>query len=154
MKPGQHRETARVVLVNNENEVFLLLTEFDPEVNLPARWLTPGGGIDQGETILSAALRELQEETGLQTTPDSLETFLGKFEGTWHWGDGKNHHTYVDHIYLLRINNFQMDDSNWTVDERRDILQYRWWNLTDLIDSGERVSPPGLLEALRNHLSF
>ncbi|MFM2385072.1 MAG: hypothetical protein RL166_946, partial [Actinomycetota bacterium] len=53
-QPGEHRRTARVLLRKRSGEVFLLLTHFDPEVGLPARWITPGGGIDQGETILEA----------------------------------------------------------------------------------------------------
>ena len=65
MQPGQHRETARVLLLDAQNRVFLLQTHFDPEVQLPPRWLTPGGGIDPGETPRQAAARELFEETGL-----------------------------------------------------------------------------------------
>jgi len=37
MQPGQHRETARILLTNPVGEVFLLLTHFDPEVGLPPR---------------------------------------------------------------------------------------------------------------------
>ena len=152
MKPGQHRETARVVLVNSQREIFLLLTEFDPEVGLPARWLTPGGGIDPGETLLDAAVRELFEETGLRIHRELLGETLWSFSGRWNWGDGQNHHTYVDHIFVLEVENFTLDDSSWTLDEHRDILQYRWWNLAELNASGEPVSPPGLVEALQHHL--
>jgi 8-oxo-dGTP pyrophosphatase MutT (NUDIX family) len=60
VSPGQHRPTARVVLHNPLGEVFMLLTHFDPEVGLPPRWLTPGGGIDDGESALDAAVRELR----------------------------------------------------------------------------------------------
>ena len=49
MQPGQHRITARVILCKPNGEVFLLLTHFDPEVGLPPRWITPGGGIDPDE---------------------------------------------------------------------------------------------------------
>jgi 8-oxo-dGTP pyrophosphatase MutT (NUDIX family) len=35
-------------------------------------WFQPGGHIDPGETPLHGAIRELQEETGWQTTPSSL----------------------------------------------------------------------------------
>jgi 8-oxo-dGTP pyrophosphatase MutT (NUDIX family) len=56
MQPGQHRETARVLLTDPNNRVFLLKTHFDPEVQLPPRWITPGGGIDPGESVRKAAI--------------------------------------------------------------------------------------------------
>lgn len=153
MQPGEHRETARVVLINPKNEVFLLLTHFDPEVNLPARWITPGGGIEPGETPLTAAVRELAEETGLKVATTDLGEQIWISSGFWHWGDGINQHSYVDYFFEMRIDDFVLDDSNWTNDERRDVLEYRWWQLDDLIDSAQNVGPVGLVEFLKRHLA-
>jgi 8-oxo-dGTP pyrophosphatase MutT (NUDIX family) len=157
MKPGQHRETARVVLLNQANEVFLLNTHFDPEVRLPPRWITPGGGIDAGETVLDAAIRELREETGLLVSPEQLGEQIWQTDGRWDWGDGQNHHTYVDYFFQLKLgdlalNSWTLDDSGWTDDERRDVLEHRWWNLAKLNDSNEQVGPHGLAEFLQDHL--
>ncbi len=157
MKPGQHRETARIVLLNPENEVFLLNTHFDPEVRLPPRWITPGGGIDAGETVLDAAIRELREETGLLVSPEQLGEQIWQTDGRWNWGDGQNHHTYVDYFFQLKLeelglSSWTLDDSGWTDDERRDVLEHRWWNLAELNDSGEQVGPHGLAEFLQGHL--
>lgn len=55
----KHRPTARVLLVNPQDQVFLINTHFDPELGIEPRWLTPGGGIDEGESELEAAVREL-----------------------------------------------------------------------------------------------
>jgi 8-oxo-dGTP pyrophosphatase MutT (NUDIX family) len=130
----------------------MLKTHFDPEVGLPPRWITPGGGIDAGETVLGAALRELAEETGIQSTPEALGDLIWKTEGRWDWADGQNHHTFVDHFYLLQITDFELDVSGWTEDEHRDVVEHRWWSITDLKDSGESVSPPGLVDFLASHL--
>jgi 8-oxo-dGTP pyrophosphatase MutT (NUDIX family) len=151
MQPGQHRETARILLSNSLGQMFLLLTHFDPEVGLPPRWITPGGGIDEGETPIEAAVRELREETGISVSQEALGEKLGEISGRWDWGDGKNHHTYVDHFYQLQVEDFELDDSGWTDDERRDVLEFRWWNLAELKATGEQVGPHGLAELISDH---
>jgi 8-oxo-dGTP pyrophosphatase MutT (NUDIX family) len=120
---------------------------------LPPRWITPGGGIDAGETSLEAAVRELREETGIVVPQEALGEKLGEIAGRWEWGDGKNHHTYVDHFYKLQVIDFELDNSGWTEDERRDVLEYRWWSLTELKATGEQIGPHGLAELIGHHFS-
>lgn len=172
MRNGQHRETARVLLHDNRSHVFLLLTHFDPEVGLPPRWITPGGGIDQDETTLDAAVRELREETGLIVSPEALGEIVWQTQGRWDWGDGLGHHTYTDYFYQLDItsaavtatpgkglalkplnrHSFKLDDSSWTTDERRDVLEYRWWNIRELLETDQAVGPHGLAQWLTSWL--
>ncbi|MFO0937846.1 MAG: NUDIX domain-containing protein [Gemmataceae bacterium] len=53
------------VFVENEDGDILLLLRRDDDTFQPSTWCLPGGKIDAGETPEQAALRELEEETGL-----------------------------------------------------------------------------------------
>lgn len=57
------RTAARVVLLDDADRV-LLLSGTDPRVG-SRWWITPGGGVEDGESLPDAARRELAEETGL-----------------------------------------------------------------------------------------
>ncbi len=52
------REAARAVLLDDKNQVYLM------NVTLHGYHKLPGGGIDEGESILQALERELMEEVG------------------------------------------------------------------------------------------
>ena len=130
----------------------MLLTHFDPEIGLPPRWITPGGGIDTGESAREAAVRELFEETGIKITDEQLGDQVWQTSGRWDWSDG-NFHTYEDTFFVHEVESFQLDDSHWTQDEFRDILETRWWSIPELLLTSDSVAPHGLAEFLGDHFS-
>ena len=53
---------------------WVLLQERDEHAPIaPGRWAASGGHVEPGESFLEAAVRELQEETGLVVAPEDLE---------------------------------------------------------------------------------
>lgn len=146
---AKHRETARVLLTNSVGEYFLMYTLWDPGTGVEPRWLTPGGGIDAGETIIDAAVRELAEETGLLVRPADLGEIVHTIRFRADWVDGR-YETGIAYFYELCVDDrFALDNSGWTKDEHRDVLEHRWWSVSDLVEHGVHVGPPGLLDYLK-----
>ena len=59
------RETARAVIVQNDNLLLIRRTRQNSEGGID-NWLSvPGGGIDPGETPEHAVIREMNEELGI-----------------------------------------------------------------------------------------
>ena len=143
-----HRETARIVLHDRDEHFLLLLTHFDAAVGLPPRWITPGGGIDDGESVLEAAVRELREETGRIVEPPELGDVIAEVPGWWDWADGDRFHSYVDHFYALAVDRFEPDTTGWTDSEHHDVLDMRWWTMDEIAAEQPFLGPPGLTSVL------
>src|ERR1700723_4730022 len=87
-----YRRSAGVALINRDGDVFKgrrKKSREDPELGA-FDWQMPQGGIDEGETPLQGARRELYEETNVSTTsliaeaPDWLSYDLPRgFGGSW-----------------------------------------------------------------------
>jgi len=63
------------LVVNNENQLLLVKRSVEPA---KGEWCLPGGFIEKDESIEEAALRELEEETGIKGTVVSLVDFFSQ----------------------------------------------------------------------------
>ena len=59
--------TVAIIIENPKGEVLLQLREDKPNLPFANHWTLPGGKVEPGESPLEAAVRELQEETELDT---------------------------------------------------------------------------------------
>jgi 8-oxo-dGTP pyrophosphatase MutT (NUDIX family) len=81
----RHRVCARVLPVNPAGEV-LLLHGWDPAAPETPYWFSIGGAIDEGETLIEAAVREMREETGIAIRPAELSEPIAREDAEFDWG--------------------------------------------------------------------
>ena len=105
----------------------------------------PGGRQNDKETEREAAIRELKEETGLNTSVNDLIEFPGNFfEADLNFnGSGKKHATMK--IFIA---------SNFTGDLKEAIEVDPEWVPLKRINSGLYETPPNVLEAIQNAQNF
>lgn len=90
-----------VVLVDNgwEYKVLQIKRGKDP---FKGMWANPGGNIDEDEKPIDAAVRELEEETGLKLDPNNFY-YIGLFDKPWRDPRNKNCVSYAFRVILDEI---------------------------------------------------
>jgi 8-oxo-dGTP pyrophosphatase MutT (NUDIX family) len=87
-------------LVIHENKVLMI---FHPYIKL---WFQPGGHIDEGESPVDAAIREVYEETGFVCGSDSefselIDIDVHEIPANPNKGEGP--HLHIDLLYRLKV---------------------------------------------------
>jgi 8-oxo-dGTP pyrophosphatase MutT (NUDIX family) len=143
------RPSARVVVLDPAGRVLLLGARLTDPAVPPGDvlfWYTPGGGVEEGETLRVAAARELAEEIGLDVAPAALEgpVWLRRFVGPFAGADIDNRETY----FALRDVVHEVVAGELTELERLAEEPHRWWSLAEIAGSGEEFAPRQLAELL------
>jgi 8-oxo-dGTP pyrophosphatase MutT (NUDIX family) len=142
-RPVRRRRTARVLLVD-DRERLLLFSDSDPGLPGVRWWITPGGGVEPGESDREGAAREIVEETGHATTPEALTGPIARRHVR---------HGYTDVVveqdevfFGLRVEPFDVDVAGHTEEEQLTITEHAWWSRDELAATTQTVWPVALLE--------
>jgi 8-oxo-dGTP pyrophosphatase MutT (NUDIX family) len=145
------RRGTRVLLLDGADRVLLFQGHDPADPAGPPYWFTVGGGVDEGESDLDAAIRETFEETGLRL---SAADFAGP---VWHEVaefpfDG-HHYRQSQDFYVARIDEWTVDTRGFVDTEVRSVLEHRWWSVDELRRTVDTVYPECLVELLSGVVS-
>ncbi|HYI59326.1 MAG TPA: NUDIX domain-containing protein [Microlunatus sp.] len=142
-RPVRTRRAVRVILVDSDDRT-LLFEDSDPGIAGVTWWVTPGGGMDPGETERQTAVREVAEETGYMLAEDDLVGPLATRYAV---------HGYSDQVleqqesfYLARVSAFEIDTSAHTEEEQITLQGHRWWGREEIEAGASWVWPAELVE--------
>lgn len=145
-RPGpRERACARLLVIDDSDRALLFCVDFRANGGGNV-WMTPGGGIAFGESVATAAYRELAEEVGLAAV--SLRV-LDRLPTRRH---GRSHEAtfeHLDHWVAVRVDHGQISGDDWTQQEQDEIVATRWFTTDDLaalIASDETVIPANIDE--------
>ena len=104
-------------------------------------WGLAKGGIEPGESLEGAAIREVREETGIEA---EIETSLGESRYFYVW-DGVRVRKVV-HFFLMRASGGDVDDRD---DEMEDV---RWFALSKALKRAAYRGERDVLQRAAEHL--
>jgi 8-oxo-dGTP pyrophosphatase MutT (NUDIX family) len=138
----RQRRAARVVLVDPDHRT-LLVEVGDPDTG-ELKWMTAGGGIEDGESAAQAAAREVLEETGHRGL--RLDRIVREHwvDFRWHGIDYRQHERW----FIATVAAFKASGRFRDEYERSEIRQARWWTVDELRTSTAMFSPADLPQFL------
>lgn len=138
----RHRPTSRLVVLDADDRLLLLLIE-DPMLSHPRLWITPGGGVDPGESFEQAAVRELWEETGIVAPIGPCvwsRRHVFRYDGGLIDMD--------ERYFVVRVDEATIAPGSPTSWELEVLTGHRWWTLGELLHTHEVVAPRCLTTVL------
>lgn len=138
------RTAARVVLLDGQQRV-LLFSFTDPQ-GAPT-WFPTGGGVEAGEDLRAAAVRELSEETGLVLAADDLVGPIWRRSAQFVF-TGVLYDQTEFYFTACAPAGFQVDTTGFTDVERHSFTGHGWFSEEDLRAFPDTIYPVELAERL------
>jgi 8-oxo-dGTP pyrophosphatase MutT (NUDIX family) len=139
------RQAVRAILLTPEREVLLM--SIHPPEGGGSFWITPGGGLEPGESPEAGLRRELKEELGLEDF--AMGPLLWLRQHTFKWGDRRL--CQHEQLYAVHVPRFEPRITD-TV-EAKVLDRFHWWTLEELRNTSESLTPIALAQIVEDYLA-
>jgi 8-oxo-dGTP pyrophosphatase MutT (NUDIX family) len=140
-----------VLLIDEDDRVLLFYSRdyMGPGVEY---YVTPGGGLEPGESLAEGAAREVFEETGLRVDPGALGSIVAETEGDWSDSPELVIHS-KDAFFFLRVAHFEPVRDRLEDIERAEFTEARWLALAEVAAVDDLVFPAPVAALLKGLLA-
>ncbi|WP_267900278.1 NUDIX hydrolase [Kribbella turkmenica] len=118
----------------------LLLLRGDEYADGHSIWFPVGGGLENGEDAVAAALREIDEETGCRDVTIGPEVWRRQHLYSWRGTRTDVHERW----FVARTSHFTPSTQALSDEEQTYITGFHWWTAGELIATTAEVFPPDL----------
>ena len=128
------------MLIDSEGRVLLQEVE---GLGDGRAWITPGGGLELGESHEVAAVREIREEIGYSAELGPCiwtRTHEFDFRGV--------RYRQRERFFIVRCRPFEVDPSGLDDLEQEVVKGHRWWTLDEIRNARDSVFAPRALASL------
>lgn len=138
------RRAARAFILTPDHHVLLMRIKTPDGASV---WITPGGGVERGEEIEAALLRELEEEVGLSGV--ALGPLVHRLNSTFNWGEWRVSQLDTFHaVHVARFDPVMSDE-----EEAALVESFRWWPVAELAGAQDSFMPRRIAEILARYLA-
>ena len=136
------RKSARAIVINSKNQIFLFQYMFDYLEDNKVIWITPGGSLEEGESFEDALKREFFEELGMKITNKCPEVYYRNPIYTLKSGEKVQS---VEKFFLDALVEDSFSFDHWTESEKKRMFAGKWWSVEEIEKSEDEFFTKDIL---------